>query len=358
MTTGKMLKILIVLPSINAGGAEKISLYILKSLDRTMFDVSAYVISKSNELISHVPSDMEVFIPDRRRSKLYERLHLLRYILSGRPDIVFTSDLNVTIQLALFKVVSRRFKLYVRLSGNPRSEYDYGYFSILRQKLQGVALRLTDKVICQNNYLQVDSVDFFKLDVKKTVVWNNFVDTDLITSRLDGAKSPFSKKGKHIVCSGRLHFSKGFDIAIRSFALLLAESDISAELHILGSDRGEELRLRNLAMELGVSDNVHFEGFQENPYPYYLFCDLFVLSSRYEAYPNTLLENLYLNTPIVTTNCAAVIQDLVTKENGVILEDPTPRKMMIAIQYGLQLSRLNISNRYDSNVIDLNYLFH
>ena len=85
----------------------------------------------------------------------------------------------------------------------------------------------------------------------------------------------------------------------------------SFKLYILGSDQGELKNLNSLLIENNLVGHVIFEGFVENPYVYYAHCDLFILSSRREGFPNVLLENYHLNTPIVSTRCVPVVEQLI-----------------------------------------------
>ena len=59
--------------------------------------------------------------------------------------------------------------------------------------------------------------------------------------------------------------------------------------------------LERLAQQSGVADRVHFVGFQKNPYPFFAQADAFVLSSRYEGFPNVVLEALACGTPVIAT---------------------------------------------------------
>lgn len=350
-------KILLVFPSLNGGGGERVTLFVLRNLDRNQFNIAAYVVSKSDELESLLPNDIEIILPKIVRNRWKERLNLFNHLVNNHYDIVFTSDLNIAIQLGLLKLFPRKINLVVRISGNPKSEKAFGYFTSYRLIIQGLALRSADKVICQNNYLRRDSIEFFRLKEAKVVVWQNKIDATLINDSIKTPVNPFESRGKIIVSAGRLHESKGFDFLIKSFALLLDDSDIEADLYILGSDRGAEGDLRALVERLDLSDKVHFEGFKVNPYVYYANCDLFVLPSLYEAYPNVLLENLYLHTPIVTTNCAEIIQDIIKPERGIIINKREVAVMRDGLLAGLKMTRTQMSKTHTNFNDDLNKLF-
>jgi len=73
---------------------------------------------------------------------------------------------------------------------------------------------------------------------------------------------------------------------------------------------------------LGIGSHVNIAGFQENPYPYIRYSDLFVLSSRYEGFPNVLLEALACKAKIVAADCDSGPRDILLKPEQGLLAKP------------------------------------
>ena len=88
-------------------------------------------------------------------------------------------------------------------------------------------------------------------------------------------------------------------------------------LHILGDGKDKEL-LHQMKADLNL-ENVIFHGQQKNPYQFLKFADLFILSSRYEGFPNVLLEAGACGTFSLANNCKGGITEIIQpKINGEI----------------------------------------
>ena len=92
-----------------------------------------------------------------------------------------------------------------------------------------------------------------------------------------------------------------------------------ARLWILGQGEDRD-SLQALIDQHGLGDAVDLVGFIENPLPYYRAADLYVCSSRYEGFPNSLAEALATGTPIVAPAGAAAGTELVSEINGLIVD--------------------------------------
>jgi|SRR5882724_2942798 len=119
---------------------------------------------------------------------------------------------------------------------------------------------------------------------------------------------------------GRIMPEKDLDTWLRA-AALVAEKFPHAAFVLVGEGRdGHTLQqLRVLATSLGISDRVIFPGYQEHLPPFYRSFDIFLMSSRREGLPNSILEAMALGLPVVTTDVAGTKELVINGETGFVL---------------------------------------
>ncbi len=100
---------------------------------------------------------------------------------------------------------------------------------------------------------------------------------------------------------GRLIYQKGFDLLLRAFEKCVAEHpDWSLVVLGEGEERG---RLTELATRLKIADRIQMPGVVREPAKVLHTADIFVLPSRYEGFPNALLEAMACGVPVVSFDC-------------------------------------------------------
>lgn len=118
---------------------------------------------------------------------------------------------------------------------------------------------------------------------------------------------------RYMVAMGRLHPQKGFDMLFEALPTIFDRwPDLS--LVVLGD--GENRRdLEEQIASLGLTGRVLLPGFVKHPHSIMSRAELFVLPSRFEGFPNALIEAMALGLPVVSFDCPSGPKYLIA--NGV-----------------------------------------
>ncbi|MGZ4385806.1 MAG: glycosyltransferase family 4 protein, partial [Gaiellaceae bacterium] len=110
---------------------------------------------------------------------------------------------------------------------------------------------------------------------------------------------------------------KGLALAIG--ALERARQGSSRAIRLLVVGRGDEVRFRALARELGVQDDVLFLGPRSDTQRFYAAADVFVFPTLYEAFPLVALEAAASGLPIVAPGANGIEELLAGSGAGVMV---------------------------------------
>ncbi|MGI8908727.1 MAG: glycosyltransferase family 4 protein [Candidatus Sumerlaeaceae bacterium] len=121
-----------------------------------------------------------------------------------------------------------------------------------------------------------------------------------------------------IAAMGRLEPQKGFDLLVDAFAVVTSSMP-QWSLVIIG-EGAERERLRELAQRQGILSRVYFIGRVTDPCLVLRTAEMFVLSSRYEGFPNALLEAMSCGCAVISFDCPSGPADLIRNdENGILV---------------------------------------
>lgn len=132
-----------------------------------------------------------------------------------------------------------------------------------------------------------------------------------------------------ILFAGRLHPQKDPLLLLETIASAPADSNI----HLLIAGDGDlRAEVEQTIREKKLSQRVSMLGpvERERMVKLYQVADVFVLSSRYEGLPISMLEALACGTPIVTTDCGQGPQ-LLTSGSGIVVSERHPQTLGNAI---------------------------
>jgi glycosyltransferase involved in cell wall biosynthesis len=132
---------------------------------------------------------------------------------------------------------------------------------------------------------------------------------------------------------GHMRIGKGQDVAVRAWPEVLA-AEPDARLLLVGNGPLED-DLRRLARELGVEARVVFAGARDDVQEILPRVSLVVLPTRMEALPTALIEAAASGIPSVATDVGGVPEVVVDGETGWLVEGPTPQGFAAALRTAL-----------------------
>lgn len=300
--------VLLVIASLQGGGAE-----------RQMSDMANYWVAKGWKVVLATwcgPEEVDFYPLDARVSRVslaapvedaigrsrirvnLERVARLRRLLaSARPHVVlsFMTESNLLTILA-----GLRLKLRVVVSERVQPAL-HNSFPWIWRILRRVIYRWADDVVAQTP----DAAQWLKSNCRTAVT--------VIPNALRCLPEPCGEKRRMIIAVGRLTHQKGFDVLLRAFACI-APAFKDWRLAIVGE--GEERQsLTRLRGELLLDERVEFVGQTPDVVTWMAHAGLVVQPSRYEGFPNVVLESMGLGAAVISTDCRSGPADLI--EDGV-----------------------------------------
>ncbi|KMQ59077.1 glycosyl transferase family 1 [Chryseobacterium sp. BLS98] len=345
----KKISVIFILPDLETGGAERIVTTIANHLSRDRFEPKILLLRKQGGYLNFLKKDVEIIDINTERIR-HSLKPILGEIYRRKPDIVFSGFGEVNAYLALFiklfprtKFIARETNVVTQHVTRKEIKFFYNFYNNYQ------------KIIAQSDDMMHDLVDNFNIKKKKIVKINNPVDFDFINEKLAVSLKPESYKYnyKNVVAIGNLSARKGFDNLLKVFSRLKNENIM---LHILGDGKDKEV-LHQMKDFLGLK-NVIFHGRQDNPYQFLKYADLFILSSRYEGFPNVLLEAGACGTYSLANNCPGGINEIIQHQvNGEVSDienyDHFSQKIMKVLQgnYNRDGIKNSIRSRFSKDII-------
>lgn len=121
-----------------------------------------------------------------------------------------------------------------------------------------------------------------------------------------------------IVCVGRLHRNKAFDVMLSAFARLPEIIESRPLRLIIVGDGPERENLSEQAQQSGIAKRIRWTGWQQQTEAYIKMADVFVCPSRHEPLGNIILEAWNQGVPVLATDTGGPSELIVEGSNGTL----------------------------------------
>jgi glycosyltransferase involved in cell wall biosynthesis len=280
------------------GGLEVEILNLVRGLERLGFEQSLCCLQGRGELADQMPDSIPVWSCADAARRRRTPLEAARMIRDWRPDVVHVRngwawpDAAAAWFLAL-----RRGRLVFSFHGWDRVDRLPRRRAFLYKQLA----KITPALATISAETAAQFADEAGIAPGRFTVLDSGIDVE----RFRPVEAP--RPGGRLVlgCVSRLDPIKAHDVLIEAFALALDGGRRDLELRLIG-DGPARADLERLVAGLGLGDRVRFLGMRRDIAEQLRELDLFVLSSRREGRPISIMEAMATGLPVIATSVGSV----------------------------------------------------
>jgi glycosyltransferase involved in cell wall biosynthesis len=354
----------LLIPSYAGGGAERVALFLARTLSASGLQVDLVVACAHGELRDEpLPGVNKVELG--AITEILAAPAWIRYLRRRRPrcamSMIHTANLASGLGARFDSDVPIIVNLRIALQADRAAQWWFRRWFGFR--MERFLYKRAARVVGVSQGVAEEAAKLFDLPPDKVLSIPNPRRSRDASMQIAPEHEPWFDKPV-VLGVGRLTAQKDFSLLLRAFAEIAPERD----LHLLILGKGpERAALEAEARDLGIADRVCFSGFVPNPEAYLRRARVFVLSSRNEGFPGALIEALEAGAAIVSTDCPFGPQEVLDEGRwGQIVPVGDPEALARAILAELERTdvghaarredRTEWMRRYDPHVITGRYL--
>lgn len=305
------LKLLLLIPHLGGGGAERVVAQLARHLDPVRFSVHLGLVAQDFPGAGPLPASVKVHRLECNRVR-WAAPFVLQIVRKIQPDVILCGMAHLNFLILLLRpFLPRQTRILVRQNTTASSAADSLPVRFAYRHLYPRA----DGIVCQSQAMADDLAKGFGIPRKKLVVLANPIDIPpRLVNSSDSCALWRADSWPRLLAIGRLAPEKGMDLLLKSLQKIVGRFP-RAHAVILGSGPQAEA-LQRLVRELGVDGAVTFAGHRKDVAETFAGATLFVQPSRHEGMPNALLEAAAAGLPIVATPASQGICDLLKDASG------------------------------------------
>jgi glycosyltransferase involved in cell wall biosynthesis len=324
----KPLKIVFIIGSLGAGGAEKQLVLLGKGLLKAGCSVQIITLTKANGsgFSKHI-TDIQNFTftgsPPTARNKFkrifeipFFLIQLYKYLKVNKPDVVHAWLLQ---SYVIGMPVAFLAGIPVRISARR------GLWSGINGKkwllLSKISNHFANHFTANSRAVSADAIAFESIPQDKFSIIPNIVSKD------DRRANVRLQPARAVVVANLIAYKGHLDLLK---AISLTDTDLYFEFVGQGPMLGELLQRTH---ELGIRNKVNFFGYHPAPIEIMLKAQFAILPSHSEGLPNAILEAQSIGLPVIATRVGGIPEIVRDNLNGVLVNSNSPKELAAAISW-------------------------
>ncbi|MFV9551015.1 glycosyltransferase [Algibacter sp. PT7-4] len=333
-------KVLFILPTLTAGGAERVISYIAQNIDQNKFESKLLITGYKKDAAYSINGIEVKFLEKGRVLNAIPKIFL--YLIKNKPQFVLSSIGHLNTVMGLMSPFFIKTKFIIREASVISSMEDVykessnkKSFSI-HSYLSHKSYKMIDKIVCQSKDMAQDFINIYNVPKHKAFIINNPI------TNLAPLKPINNNKNSHLkfITVGRLSKEKGHIRVIN----LLSKLDFPFQYTIIGDGPYKD-EIFKVISDKKMTDKITYIPFTKEVSKYMSLNDLFLQGSYVEGFPNTVLESCIVGTPVLAFNVPGGTKEIIShNENGYLAESEDEFLSFLNKRVFLSLSPEKIRN--------------
>ena len=309
----KNIKIVFIMPSLVAGGAQRIMSFMAQNLDKSQFESTLLIIGFKEDTVYELEGIKVLYLNKQR--VLHAVKDLIKYFRTEKPDIVITSIIHLNTLVAFISIFFPSIKFIAREANvlSVLKAYNNNSKIYFPKFIKVTAYKLVDCLICQSNDMQHDMINNYNVPKNKVALINNPLTQNFkvkLAQRDENAPLKF-------ITIARLSKEKGHERLIE----ILAKLNFSFTYTIIGNGSEKE-NIFNLIKENKLESYINYINYTSDIGYYLSQSDVFLQGSYVEGLPNAVIESCAVGTPVIAIKAPGGIDEIIENSiNGYLVND-------------------------------------
>ena len=312
------IKVFFIIPTLFAGGAERVMSFVSQNLNKDKFDVTLIIIGFEKDSKYKITEIPVIFLNKTR--VLNSFFALTKILRKHKPKVVVSAISHLNVFMGFISLLFPKMKFIGRHTivtiADQKFKKEYKKQTLVKRlgKPVGFGLNFLDVILCQStdmyNDMKNKNVPEHKLKIVNNPITDNFK-----------LKSKNVEKGDvtKFITVARISKNKGHQRIINA----LLKVNFPFQYTIIG-DGKEKDNLFRYINEIGMQDKIIYIPYTTEVPKYLSESDFYLMGSYSEGLPNSLIESCSSGTPALAFKAPGGLNEIIIDGvNGFLVDNET-----------------------------------